>query len=72
MLIYFDLVQKKHLALLDILIAASRESFLSDLDIRQEVDTFVIAVRISKFIIYFRYLPNQPSISIYLNDTTEN
>jgi len=47
MLIYFDLVQRKH-ALLDILIAASREGLLSDLDIRQEVDTFIMAVRISK------------------------
>jgi len=30
---------------LDLLIAASREGLLSDLDIRQEVDTFIIAVR---------------------------
>jgi len=51
MFIYFDLVQRKHFALLDILIAASQEGLLSDLDIRQQVDTFIGAVRISKLYI---------------------
>jgi len=53
MLIYFYLVQKNRFALLDLLIAASREGLLSDLDIRQEVDTFIIAVRISKLSLFF-------------------
>jgi len=53
MLIYFDLVQRKHLALLDILIAASREGLLSDLDIRQEIDTFIMAICISKLSSFF-------------------
>jgi len=51
-LIYFDLVQKKRLALLDLLIAASREGLLSDSDVRQEVDTFILAVRISKLSLF--------------------
>jgi len=51
-LIYFDLVKKKQFALLDLLIAASREGLLSDLDIRQEVDTFIAAVCISKLSVF--------------------
>jgi len=38
--------------LLDLLIAASREGFLSDLDIREEIDTFIVAVRISKLSVF--------------------
>jgi len=37
---------------LDLLIAASREGLLSDSDIRQEIDTFVLAVRISKLSVF--------------------
>jgi len=51
-LIYFDLEGRKQFALLDLLIAASREGLLSDSDIRQEVDTFILAVRISKLSVF--------------------
>jgi len=38
--------------LLDLLIAASREGLLSDLDVRQEIDIFILAVRISKLSVF--------------------
>lgn len=43
-LMYFDLAQKRRLALLDLLIAASQEGLLTDLDIRDEVNIFLFAV----------------------------
>ncbi|XP_024889573.1 cytochrome P450 4C1-like [Temnothorax curvispinosus] len=41
MLTYFDLVRRKRLAMLDFLIAASREGLMTDLDVREEVDVFM-------------------------------
>ncbi|KAG5328556.1 C4G15 protein, partial [Acromyrmex heyeri] len=41
MLIYFDLAQRKKLAMLDLFIAAHREGVMTDLEIRQEVDTIM-------------------------------
>lgn len=49
-LIYFNLVKKKRLALLDLLIAASQDGLLTDLDIREEIDVFMFGVRIYNFL----------------------
>jgi len=54
LLICFFLVKKKRLAMLDLLIAASRENSLADLDIREEDDTFMFEVHIS--INFFKFL----------------
>jgi len=43
---------RKKTALLDLLIAASREDLLSDLDIRHKVDTFIVGVCISKLSVF--------------------
>ena len=53
MLIYFDLARRKQLAMLDLLIAAHREGVMTDLEIRQEVDTVMFAVYICNFSWYF-------------------
>ena len=53
MLIYFDLAQRKQLAMLDLLIAAYREGVMTDLEIRQEVDTVMTAVYICNISWYF-------------------
>ncbi|XP_011060490.1 PREDICTED: cytochrome P450 4C1-like [Acromyrmex echinatior] len=41
MLIYFDLAQRKQLAMLDLLIATYREGVMTDLEIKQEVDAIM-------------------------------
>lgn len=47
--IHFNLIQRKQLALLDLLIAASQEGLLTDIDVKEEIDAFMFAVCICKF-----------------------
>ncbi|XP_014487816.1 PREDICTED: cytochrome P450 4C1-like [Dinoponera quadriceps] len=47
-------IKKKRMAMLDILIAESFNSGLSDLDIREEVDTFIFEVNVSISLNYLK------------------
>jgi len=53
MLIYFDLARRKGLAMLDLLIAASRKGLMTDLEIRQDVDTIMFGVYVYNFLWIF-------------------
>lgn len=59
MFMYFDLVRKKRLAMMDFLIAAARDGLITDLDIREQVDIFMAAVWkifLISFHLVYRYI----------------
>ena len=45
--LFFEIADKKRLAMLDLLIAAYEEGQIDDLGIQEEVDTFIFEVKIS-------------------------
>ena len=59
------LERRKTLAMLDLFIATSREGLMTDLEIKQEVDSFVFGVYICNFHGIFKYLHTIFDISMF-------